>query len=168
MSDEAPEIWRRQAERERKARLEAESIAERATRELYDTITTLREINESLSTPALLVQPGILLVPLIGAVDRERITRLTTRVLHACRDRRARALVVDLTGVPSLDAVSGASLHDAFRAARLLGVRVVLSGIGDQVAQALAELRFGEGIEIAGDLASGLALVAPVWSHQGD
>lgn len=159
MSDDV-EVWRRQAERERKARLEAEAIAERTTRELYETIETLRALNESLAAPVLFVQSRVLLVPLVGTIDRQRIQRFAKRMLHACREQRARALVIDLTGVVSLEGATAGSLSEAVIAAHLLGVRVVLTGIAQQVAQAFSEVHLDNRLEFAGDLASGLALVS--------
>lgn len=159
MSDDDEVVrLRRQLERERAARKEAETIAERSTRELYDTIERLKTLNASLATPALVVRPRLLLAPLIGVVDRERVLHFNRRMLDACHEHRARTIVVDATAVPAIDRDATATLLDGFSALRLLGVRVIVSGIAADVATELVERELPGRFEVAGDLVAGLEL----------
>jgi anti-anti-sigma regulatory factor len=71
---------------------------------------------------------------------------------------RAHTAILDITGVRVVNAEVAEALVRATRAARLLGARVVLTGIGPDVASALVELRVDlEGIVTRGTFQSGIA-----------
>lgn len=71
-------------ERERVVRLQQEAIRE-------------------LSTPVLQLREGLLMLPIIGFLDTYRARQLTEQLLHAIRAHRAKVVVMDITGVPSVD-----------------------------------------------------------------
>ena len=56
------------------------------------------------------------------------------------RDRRSRFVVLDVTGVPSLDTHTARTLVEIVEAARLLGASVVLTGVSGELAAALVNL----------------------------
>jgi anti-anti-sigma regulatory factor/PAS domain-containing protein len=136
---------RKQAVLER-ARLQDEVIRAQAA--------ALRE----LSTPLIPISDDILVMPLIGAIDRERGQSILEVALSGARERRARVTILDITGVPAVDAQAAAALTSAARALRLLGVEPVLSGVRPEVAQALVELDVPlAGIVTCGSLQAGIA-----------
>lgn len=110
-----------------------------------------------LSTPVLQVRPRLLIVPLIGVVDTYRARQLTEELLRSIRSRRAKAVVMDVTGVPLVDSKVASHLMQTVDAARLMGGTVILTGISPEIAQTLvtigAELRE---IHTAGDLEEGI------------
>ena len=110
-----------------------------------------------LSTPVLQVRDRLLIIPVVGLVDTRRARHLTETMLQAIRDRRARAIVMDITGVPIVDSKVANHLAQACEAARLMGARVLMTGLSPEIAQALvalgAELR---GVSTLGDLESGI------------
>ncbi|MDQ3266476.1 MAG: STAS domain-containing protein [Myxococcota bacterium] len=116
-----------------------------------------QEAIRELSTPVLQVHDRLLIVPVVGMVDTRRARHLTESMLKAIRDRRARAVVMDITGVPIVDSKVANHLAQACEAGRLMGARVILTGVSAEIAQALvtlgAELR---GVETLGDLQSGI------------
>ncbi|MBI4219832.1 MAG: response regulator [Chloroflexi bacterium] len=115
------------------------------------------EVVRELSTPVLPVAERLLLVPLIGALDAERATQLTTRLLEAIRQNRARAVVVDLTGVVAIDSHVANRLVKAVDAARLLGAHVIVSGLSPEVCQTLVRLQVDlEKLNTTGDLRGGI------------
>src|SRR5262249_11438489 len=57
-----------------------------------------------LSTPILRVRDRLLVLPIIGAVDLERERLLTEKLLLAVRTHRAAVVLLDITGVPAVDA----------------------------------------------------------------
>ena len=67
-----------------------------------------------LSTPVLQLRSGLLILPIVGALDRERLEQMRAALLEAIRARRARVVVLDVTGVPEIDTVA---------ANQLIGVR---------------------------------------------
>jgi rsbT co-antagonist protein RsbR len=110
-----------------------------------------------LSTPVLQVQEGILIVPLIGVIDTHRARQLTEDLLRAVRARRARVVVVDITGVAVVDSKVANHIVQTIASAELMGVITILTGISPDIAQTLvtigAELRH---VRTLGDLQSGI------------
>ncbi|WAS99078.1 PAS domain-containing protein [Nannocystis punicea] len=135
---------------------------QRLAEELDRTLTLVerqrREIL-SLSAPLLDIDEHTLAVPLIGAFDGERAAELEARVLAAIGERRARTVLLDLTGTLTGDAASAERLLRLVRAIRLLGARAILTGIGPALASALAGVGFdGRQTPFARSLADGLQL----------
>lgn len=116
-----------------------------------------QQVIRELSTPVLKVSDRLLIMPLIGEVDAARARQMTAELLTAIRTHRARAVVIDVTGVPSLTRDVANALIQTTEAARLLGAVVVLTGVSRAVAQSVVQL----GVELGslltlGDLQSGI------------
>jgi rsbT co-antagonist protein RsbR len=99
----------------------------------------LRTVIHELSTPVMPVRDHVLVVPLVGAIDEERARRITERLLGAVSERRAQVVILDITGVSELDAVSADGLLRAAKAVRLLGAKVLLVGVHPNLAVSLIE-----------------------------
>jgi rsbT co-antagonist protein RsbR len=115
------------------------------------------EAIRELSTPVLQIRDRMLLLPLIGVIDTHRAQLITENLLHAVRDARARVVVIDVTGVPTIDSKVANHLLQTVNAARLMGARTILSGVSADVAQSMVAL----GIELTpfktvGDLQGGV------------
>ncbi|HEY0138538.1 MAG TPA: PAS domain S-box protein [Nannocystis sp.] len=123
----------RQAEQERSA-LQQQVIASQ------------RQALAELSTPLMPVAEGVLVMPLIGGIDRRRAEQIMEALLTAVVSQRARTVVVDITGVHSVDTEVAQALVAAATGVRLLGSRVILSGIKPAVAQTLVDL----GVDLGG------------------
>lgn len=95
-----------------------------------------------LSVPLLPIAGDALVVPLVGALDAERLATLQDRALHSLERNGVRHLLIDITGVPVIDESVARGLIEVVQAARLLGSRVLLVGIHPEVAQALVALQF--------------------------
>jgi CHASE3 domain sensor protein/anti-anti-sigma regulatory factor len=93
-----------------------------------------------LSTPVLQLQPGLLVLPVIGALDLERAQQLDERLLRAVREHRARVVVIDVTGVPVLESAVALRVLRTVASVRLLGARVLVTGMSAELAQALVAL----------------------------
>jgi len=104
------------------------------------TIQQQQAAIRELSTPVLQVRDRQLIIPVIGLVDTRRARHLTQSLLGAIRQRRARLVVMDITGVPVVDSKVANHLAQACEAARLMGARVILSGVSPEIAQALVAL----------------------------
>ncbi|MEA3639250.1 MAG: STAS domain-containing protein [Lamprobacter sp.] len=111
-----------------------------------------------LSTPVLRLWHQILLLPLVGVIDTGRARQVTDHLLEAIAKYEARVTVIDLTGVPIIDTSVAQHIMKTVDAARLLGSRVVLTGISPEGAQTLTKLgiRFGDVISRA-SLRAGIA-----------
>lgn len=98
------------------------------------------EVIRRLSTPVIAVAEGVLLLPIVGSFDARRASETTTALLDAISAQRARAVIVDLTGVEEFDAATASALVRLAAAAALLGAEAVLAGIGPAIARAIVAL----------------------------
>ena len=114
-----------------------------------------------LTLPVLQVRPQMLIVPLVGAIDGNRARLLTERLLVAIRDRRAKGVVLDVTGVPIVDTAVAQYLVQTCEAARLMGAYIVITGVSREIAQALVSIgaRLSD-VPTLVDLEEGIASVA--------
>ena len=80
------------------------------------------------------------MLPVIGSVDLERAQQLDTRLLYEVRDKRARVVVLDVTGVPEIDTPVANQLLQTVASVRLLGARVIMTGVSGELAAALVGL----------------------------
>jgi rsbT co-antagonist protein RsbR len=103
-------------------------------------IADQQEAIRELSLPVLQVREELLIVPLVGVIDTARARQLIETLLAAIRDKRARGVVVDVTGVPIVDTAIANTLVQVCDAARLMGATVVITGISPEMAQTLVGL----------------------------
>ncbi len=129
----------------------------RERRRAEQEIQAQQEAIRELSTPVLRVSPGMLIVPIIGAVDAQRARQLTAQLLAAIRKNRARVVVVDVTGVVTLDTPVANHLIHTAASARLLGAELILTGISSSIAHTLVTLGADmRAFTTLGDLQSGI------------
>lgn len=135
----------------RRAEAEREAIRGRLLAAQEETI-------RELSTPLIPLEAGVVVMPLIGRIDRVRAAALLERLLEGVVARRATAAILDITGVPVVDAEVAASVQQAAQAVRLLGAQVILTGVRPEVAALLVDLGLDfRGLVTLGSLQSGLA-----------
>ncbi len=121
------------------------------------TIRQQQDAIRELSTPVLQVRDRLLLLPIIGVIDTQRARMITDGLLQAIRTNRAKVVVMDVTGVATIDSKVANHILQTVTAAKLMGARVIVTGLSSEVAQSLAAL----GIELSklttvGDLQGGL------------
>jgi anti-anti-sigma regulatory factor len=116
------------------AELQAAYASERALS------NTVRE----LGCPLIPLLPGVLLVPLIGAIDRDRAFQVLAAVVEGVGRHEARFVLLDITGVPAVDAQVADVLGKTSRAVALLGARVVLVGVRPEIAKSLVDEELGD------------------------
>jgi len=92
------------------------------------------------STPLIPLGDGVVAMPIIGAIDRDRADQVVETLLAGCAARQARVAILDVTGVPHADTAVARALLRAAAAVRLLGVEPILTGIRPEVARALVAL----------------------------
>jgi rsbT co-antagonist protein RsbR len=129
--------------------------------ELHETLEELRSSQEmirELSAPILPVAPGVLVAPMIGAVDSGRAAVFMSNLLDAAERERARYLIIDVTGIPVIDTQVARVILQAAQAMRMLGAQAILTGIRPEVAQTLVGLGIDlSGLITRGTLQSGIA-----------
>lgn len=110
-----------------------------------------------LSTPVLQVRDRLLIVPMIGLIDAARARQMTEQLLAAVRRQRAGVVVIDITGVAAMDSAVANHLVNTVEAARLLGARVIVSGISTAIAGTLVQIGVDLGkLVTMGDLQRGI------------
>jgi anti-anti-sigma regulatory factor len=140
---------RREAEQAR-ARAEADrAFAEQQSRELAQRNAEqqrLIELVATLETPTIAVADGVLLAPLVGALDSRRAQAFIGRLLQAVSEQRARQVILDITGVTAVDTQVAHALLQTAQALGLLGCQVTITGVSAMVATTLTEL----GVDLEG------------------
>jgi rsbT co-antagonist protein RsbR len=121
------------------------------------TIRRQSEAIRELSTPVLQIRDRLLLLPLIGVLDSHRAQMITENLLKAIRANRAKVVVMDVTGVATIDTKVAEHLVQTVTAARLMGALVIVTGVSAEVAQSMVAL----GVDLAplttvGDLQGGV------------
>lgn len=87
-----------------------------------------------LSAPIVPLFDGIGVLPLIGEIDHERAQILQIRTLERCVENKIFSLVIDLSGVHTLTPEVLQMIFLLIDSLRLLGVRVIVTGIRPDIA----------------------------------
>lgn len=93
-----------------------------------------------LSTPIIPITDQVMVMPLIGTIDSQRAQQVLEVLLHEIAGRGAAVVIIDITGVVVVDTQVANALLQAAQAVKLLGARVMLTGIRPEVAQTLVGL----------------------------
>jgi anti-anti-sigma regulatory factor len=93
-----------------------------------------------LSTPLLAISESTVVMPLVGAVDSRRVQQMMDALLSGVAESRASIVILDITGVSVVDTQVANAFIRASLAVKLLGAKVVLTGIRPEVAQTLVGL----------------------------
>jgi rsbT co-antagonist protein RsbR len=129
------------------------SFVEERERVIREQQEAIRE----LSTPVLQVRERLLILPIIGVLDSQRARQLTEQLLGAIQANRAKVVVIDITGVATIDVTVANHLVQTVEAARLMGASAIITGLSSKIAQTLVDL----GVDLSmmktvGDLQGGL------------
>jgi rsbT co-antagonist protein RsbR len=95
---------------------------------------------EALSTPIIVVWPGVLALPLIGRLDVARATNISSTLLDRVASDRASHVILDLTGVETIEASTISALLRMVRAIGLLGAKCLITGLQPNGARQIVEL----------------------------
>lgn len=135
---------------------EARVRSEQQAAELAEQAAELKHQNEeqrrlidlvaTLEIPAVALADGVLLAPVVGHLDTRRASGLTDRLLQEVNSSRARLVILDIAGVPTVDTAVAQALLRAVQAVRLLGCEVTITGISSSIAATMITL----GINMAG------------------
>jgi rsbT co-antagonist protein RsbR len=129
------------------------SFVEERERVIREQQAAIRE----LSTPVLQVRERLLILPIIGVLDSARARQLTEQLLEAIQTNRAKVVVIDITGVATIDLTVANHLVQTVESARLMGASAIITGLSLRIAQTLVDL----GVDLStmktvGDLQGGL------------
>ncbi len=123
-------------------------------------MSSLLNLVRDLETPVIPLLEGVLVLPLVGHVDTRRASELTNTTLKAVHEQRARVVIVDITGVSVVDTAVAQRISHLAQAVRLLGARVLLTGIRSDVAHTIVAQGIDfSNVQTAGRLQDGIASV---------
>jgi anti-anti-sigma regulatory factor/HAMP domain-containing protein len=127
-----------------------------------------RRAIEALSTPLIPLTDEVVVMPLVGELDPERVARVRSGLAEGLYGTAAQVVILDVTSVPEIDAAVAQELARAAHAARLLGARTLVTGMQPSVAGALAnqELHL-EGILTERSLKDGIERALELVAERG-
>jgi PAS domain S-box-containing protein len=105
-----------------------------------EVIEAQQSLLAELSTPLIPLVEGVVVMPLIGAMNAERAAQMLEALLRGVTSSGARLAIVDVTGVQAVDTQVANMLMRAAQSVRLLGAEVVITGIRARVAQVMVQL----------------------------
>ncbi|ACL24816.1 PAS domain-containing protein [Chloroflexus aggregans] len=113
-----------------------------------------------LSTPLVPISERAVALPLVGSIDQRRANLIIETLLEGVSNRGTEVVIIDITGVNTVDTFIADALIRAARAVRLLGAHVILTGISPEVAQTVVSLGADLSVfETRATLQDGIALV---------
>jgi len=131
-------------------------------------INEQQEAIRELSTPVLQIRERLLILPIIGVLDSQRARQLTQQLLGAIRDNRAAVVVIDITGVATIDRTVANHLVQAVEASRLMGASTIVTGLSPEVTQTLVDLDVDLSMmHTVGDLQGGLEEAERLAGYRG-
>jgi len=135
----------------------ANTVAVGFVQERERVIREQQEAIRVLSTPVLQMRERLLILPIIGVIDPQRARQVTEQLLRGIRTNRAKVVVIDITGVPVMDANVANNLVQTVEATRLLGATVIITGLSPEIAQTLVTIGVDLGkMNTVGDLQGGI------------
>jgi rsbT co-antagonist protein RsbR len=94
----------------------------------------------ALASPVVEVWEGVVVMPVIGRMDEARARDMTERLLATVAARQTSLVILDLTSLAATDEGSAAQMTRMSQAVRLLGCRMVLTGLPSASAMIVANL----------------------------
>ena len=117
--------------------------AERTRHQLEEKLSIVasqRAAIDELSCPLIEVWNGVLCVPVVGGMDAARGARMAEDLLHTVVQRKARHVIIDVTGIAVMDTETVDHFQRIVKAVQLLGASCVMSGVHPSVAQTMIHM----------------------------
>ncbi|WP_026690884.1 STAS domain-containing protein [Alteribacter aurantiacus] len=105
-----------------------------------EQIESQKKVISELSSPVITLNEEVALLPLVGDIDSSRSKIIMEKTLQQCASQGVNHLLMDLSGVVTIDEVVASELMDLIDALKLVGVTTTLSGLRPEIAQATVKL----------------------------
>jgi rsbT co-antagonist protein RsbR len=89
---------------------------------------------EELSSPIVPVREGIAVLPLMGKIDSNRADYLLEKVVPKVQQLNLDYLIVDFSGISTMDELTAHHIHQIGSVLRLLGIDLITTGINPTLA----------------------------------
>jgi rsbT co-antagonist protein RsbR len=96
-------------------------------------LTAQQELVKNLSVPIIPINSSICILPLIGAMDANRIEILKDKVLTKVSDLRIETLIMDLSGIAKMDEESTVELMKSIDGIGMMGCTTVITGLRKEI-----------------------------------
>ena len=106
--------------------MELEQKVEARTKELNSLV-------QELSSPVIPVLNGILVIPLIGQYNEERISSMMEKALVELTRLKAKYLLIDLTGIKHVDPYTIHGIQKLIQSVRLIGGQCFIVGVSAEL-----------------------------------
>ena len=120
--------------------LDAYVVIEEIARINREKISANAKTLMEMSTPVTPIWEGILLLPLLGLLDSQRTQDVMNKTLSKISESRAKVLMMDISGVSTMDTAVANQLLKITKATQLMGCETILSGLSPAIARTLVEL----------------------------
>ena len=120
--------------------LDAYVVIEEIARINREKISASAKTLMEMSTPVTPIWEGILLLPLLGLLDSQRTQDVMNKTLSKISESRAKVLMMDISGVSTMDTAVANQLLKITKATQLMGCETILSGLSPAIARTLVEL----------------------------
>lgn len=126
-------------------------------KEREESLAAQKEEFLAVSTPITEIWEGVLSLPVIGTLDSGRAMDLMEKLLERIELRRSKVIILDLTGVSTIDTQVMHHIIQVIRATALMGSTAILTGIRPSIAKSLANLNINmDEIQTKSTLSEGL------------
>ncbi|WLR57382.1 STAS domain-containing protein [Mesobacillus subterraneus] len=135
---------------------EQESIIE-LEKKVESRTEELNSLVQELSSPIIPVLKGILVIPLIGKYNEERLTNMIEKSLVEVTRLKAKYLLIDLTGIKNVDSYTIHGIQKLIQSIRLIGGHCFIVGVSAELSiQILSSNVKIEGIQSFSSLQQGV------------
>ncbi|WP_342032485.1 STAS domain-containing protein [Mesobacillus boroniphilus] len=94
---------------------------------------------DTLSTPVVPIQENVAVLPLVGKMDHDRAGLIMERAIPLVTKQKVQSLIIDFSGIVTIDATIAKHIFDIHNVLRLLGVNSIATGMRPELAQAAVE-----------------------------
>ena len=103
------------------------------------------QMMENMEMPILDISNDIFMIPMIGIIDSIKSQKLMENILENIQAKESKVVVVDISGITTIDSAVAAHLIKITKATMLMGCNSIVSGISPAIAQTIVNI----GIDIA-------------------
>ena len=93
-----------------------------------------------LSTPVISISNKVGVVPIVGQVDEYNSSNFAESIMMQAKNLELSCLIIDLSGVPSIDAMMTNELFQVVKMLDLLGIDAIITGIRPEIALTAVQL----------------------------
>lgn len=117
------------------------------------------QIMENMEMPILDISNEIFMIPMIGIIDSIKSQKLMENILENIQEKESKVVVVDISGITTIDSAVAAHLIKITKATKLMGCSSIVSGVSPAIAQTIVNLGIDiETIETTANLKTALGV----------